>query len=300
MDINQAIMLVPYITFFLMLGTSRSSDTIAVHQNNSDGQTIVSGNAKFELGFFSLGTSKNRYLGIWFKNTSSQTIVWVANRETPLTDKLGLVILDNQGNLSLVNGSGKVTWSSNSLASGTNINLVVQLLNTGNLVIKNGNATNNESFVWQSFDYPGDTYLPGMKLGKNFITGRETYLTSWRSADDPSPGEYTLRTSMVKNKYPQVYIRRNSVIVTRSGLYNGISFSGGPVITPDTTDPEYVCYMVVNQNEMYFATIADETMVNRAGLTHWSRQEGLIPSSRGSLAGSPVVDLLHKETSRDS
>ncbi|KAJ0463038.1 hypothetical protein HanHA300_Chr14g0510721 [Helianthus annuus] len=36
------------------------------------------------------------------------------------------------------------------------------------------------------------------------------------------------------------------------------------------------------------------------GLTHWSRQEGLIPSSRGSLAGSPVVDLLHKETSRDS
>ncbi|MFS8001771.1 hypothetical protein Hanom_Chr13g01194281 [Helianthus anomalus] len=41
-------------------------------------------------------------------------------------------------------------------------------------------------------------------------------------------------------------------------------------------------------------------MVNRAGLTHWSRQEGLIPSPRGSLAGSPVDDLLHKETSRDS
>ncbi|KAJ0764292.1 putative S-locus glycoprotein [Helianthus annuus] len=268
MDINQAIMFVPYITFFfLVLGTCRSSDTIAVHQNISDGQTILSGNAKFELGFFSPGSSKNRYLGIWFKNTSSQTIVRVANRETPLTDKLGLVILDNQGNLSLVNGSGKVTWSSNSLASGTNINLVVQLLNTGNLVIKNGNATNNESFVWQSFDYPGDTYLPGMKLGKNFITGRETYLTSWRSADDPSPGEYTLRTSMVKNKYPQVYIRRNSVIVTRSGLYNGISFSGGPLITPDTTDPEYVSYMVVNQNEMYFATIARNNTTTVSSIT---------------------------------
>ncbi|MFS8025452.1 hypothetical protein Hanom_Chr16g01475081 [Helianthus anomalus] len=47
-------------------------------------------------------------------------------------------------------------------------------------------------------------------------------------------------------------------------------------------------------------TVNDETMVNRAGLTHWSRQEGLIPSLQGSLAGSPVVDLLHKETSRDS
>ncbi|MFS7961743.1 hypothetical protein Hanom_Chr08g00718671 [Helianthus anomalus] len=44
----------------------------------------------------------------------------------------------------------------------------------------------------------------------------------------------------------------------------------------------------------------DETMVNRAGLTHWSRQEGLIPSLQGSLAGSPVDDLLHKETGCDS
>ncbi|KAJ0718655.1 putative non-specific serine/threonine protein kinase [Helianthus annuus] len=122
-------MLVPYITFFfLVLGTCRSSDTIAVHQNISDGQTIVSGNAKFELGFFSPGTSKNRYLGIWFKNTSSQTVAWVANRETPLIDTSGTVKLDSQGNLTLVNGSGKVIWSSNSSASATDINLVAQLL----------------------------------------------------------------------------------------------------------------------------------------------------------------------------
>ncbi|KAJ0538345.1 putative protein kinase RLK-Pelle-DLSV family [Helianthus annuus] len=161
-------MLLPCITFFfLMLGTSRSlSDTIAVNQNISDGQTIVSGNSKFELGLFSPGNSKNRYLGIWFKNTSSQTAVWVANRETPLIDNSGVVKLDNKGNLSLVDGSGKVIWSSNSSASSTSINL--------------------------SFDYPGDTFIEGMKLGKNFITGRETYLTSWRSADDPSPGDIAM------------------------------------------------------------------------------------------------------------
>ncbi|KAJ0792403.1 putative solute-binding protein family 3/ domain of MltF [Helianthus annuus] len=56
-----------------------------------------------------------------------------------------------------------------------------------------------------------------------------------------------------------------------------------------------------NNNDMWiFLKPLDETMVNLAGLTHWSRQEGLIPSSRRSLAGSPVDDLLHKETSRDS
>ncbi|KAI3676443.1 hypothetical protein L1987_86052 [Smallanthus sonchifolius] len=173
-------------------------------------------------------------MGIWYKNTSPQTVVWVANRETPLIDTSGVVKLDNQGNLTLVNGSGKPIWSSNSYVPGTYISLVAQLLDIGNLVIKNGN---NETFIWQSFDYPGDTYLPEMKLGKNFITGRETYLTSWRSADDPSAGEYTLRT--------------------RIGPYNGISFSGRPNFTPDPVDPTYVIDMVVNQNEMYFTYVSD-------------------------------------------
>ncbi|KAM0010029.1 putative non-specific serine/threonine protein kinase [Helianthus debilis subsp. tardiflorus] len=127
-------MLLPYTTFFfLVLTTCRSSDTIAVHQNISDGQTIVSENAKFELGFFSPGNSKNRYLGIWFKNTPSQTVAWVANRETPLIDTSGAFKLDNQGNLSLVNGSGIVIWSSNSSTSGTNINPIAQLLDSGKI-----------------------------------------------------------------------------------------------------------------------------------------------------------------------
>ncbi|KAL8257663.1 hypothetical protein R6Q59_029704 [Mikania micrantha] len=87
------------------------------------------------------GNSKSRYLGIWFKNTSPQTIVWVANRETPVTDNLGAVKLDNQGNLTLVDGSGKVIWSSNCSASGASINLVAQLLDTGNLVACKNNCS---------------------------------------------------------------------------------------------------------------------------------------------------------------
>ncbi|XP_076893580.1 G-type lectin S-receptor-like serine/threonine-protein kinase At4g27290 [Bidens hawaiensis] len=245
-------MLLPYITFFfLVLTASRSSDTIGVHQNISDGQTIVSGNAKFELGFFSPGRSKNRYLGIWFKKTSPPTIAWVANREAPLIDASGVVKLDNQGNLTLVNGSGKVIWSSYSSATDSNINLFAHLMDTGNLVIKNGNITNNTNFIWQSFDYPGDTGLIGMRLGKNFVTGKETYLTSWRGADDPSPGDYTLRFLMVKGKYQQLYIRNKSAIVTRVGPYSGISFSGWPELPIVANEPSYVSYMTVTQNEMY-------------------------------------------------
>ncbi|XP_076921301.1 G-type lectin S-receptor-like serine/threonine-protein kinase At4g27290 isoform X2 [Bidens hawaiensis] len=248
---NQTTILLSSITlFFLMLRTSCASlDTIAVHQNIIDGETIVSRNSTFELGFFSPGSSKNRYLGIWYKNKNMtpQVITWVANRETPLIDTNGIVKLDSQGILFLVNGNGTTIWSSNSSTSGARVNPVAQLLDTGNLVIMSENTT----IIWQSFDYPGDTYLPGMKLGKNFVTGREMFVTSWRSADDPSPGEYTISFSMAKGNYQQVHIRKRSVIEGRIGPYNGIAFAGEPIYK---TNPVYTFNydMIVTENEMYF------------------------------------------------
>ncbi|KAJ9553629.1 hypothetical protein OSB04_017674 [Centaurea solstitialis] len=244
-----SILSIPF--FFLLLRTSSSVDTISVFQNITDGETIVSENDKFELGFFSPGSSKNRYLGIWFKHTSPHTVVWIANRETPLNNTSGMVKLDSHGILSLFNGGGLVIWSSNSSASGTTANPTAQLFDTGNLVIKDGSTVSKENLLWQSFDYPGDTFISGMKLGKNLVTGREIYLTSWRSADDPSPGEYTLGFLMVKDKYPQIYIRKSSVIETRIGPYNGIEFAGQPNYKPN---PVYVYKvdMVVNEKEMYF------------------------------------------------
>nr|XP_043618819.1 G-type lectin S-receptor-like serine/threonine-protein kinase At4g27290 [Erigeron canadensis] len=248
-------MLLLYIAlFFLTPATCSSLDTIVVFQNFTDGQsqTIVSTNDRFELGFFSPGTSINRYLGIWFKYTSPHRVIWVANRETPLINTMGRVILDRQGVLSLVNGS-TVIWSSNSSVSKTEDNFLAQLLDTGNLVIKSGN-----NVLWQSFDYPGDTFISGMKLGKDLVTGQEMYMTSWRSADDPSPGEYTVTYTMVKGKYEQVYIRKNSVIQSRVGPYNGVEFAGQPNYKPN---PVYVYKidMLINDREMYFTYTYNST-----------------------------------------
>ncbi|KAF5760188.1 putative bulb-type lectin domain-containing protein [Helianthus annuus] len=49
--------------------------------------------------------------------------------------------------------------------------VVVQLLDTGNLIVWD-RSTKNERVIWQSFDHPGNTFLPGMKFGKDLVTGR--------------------------------------------------------------------------------------------------------------------------------
>ncbi|KAM0042691.1 putative non-specific serine/threonine protein kinase [Helianthus debilis subsp. tardiflorus] len=91
---------------------------------------------------------------------SKGTVVWVANREIPITDKSGMLELSRQGNLLICSGDNTVIWSSNLTVSAMNDNLVVvQLLDTGNLVVWD-RSTNNESVIWQSFDHPGNTFLP--------------------------------------------------------------------------------------------------------------------------------------------
>ncbi|KAJ9553573.1 hypothetical protein OSB04_017618 [Centaurea solstitialis] len=252
-NMNQTTILLPSITFIFLtiIRTCTSVNTIALYQNITDGETIVSDDETYEMGFFSPGASKNRYLGIWFKNTSPPTVLWVANRQTPLNNTSGMLKLDSRGILSLIDGRGTVIWSSNTSVSGTNIvKPITQLLDTGNLVIKDENHFANENFIWQSFDYPGDTFVSGMKLGKNLVTGRDIQLTSWKSADDPSPGEYTVWFSMVKGKYPQQYIRKNSVIESRVGPYNGVAFAGQP---PNEVE------MVFDSKEMYFVYTFNST-----------------------------------------
>lgn len=63
-----------------------------------------------------------------------------------------------QGLLTLQNGSSRVIWSSN--ATGRVQNPIAQLLDSGNLVVRDATA----NYLWQSFEYPGDIALPGMKV----------------------------------------------------------------------------------------------------------------------------------------
>ncbi|KAM7492641.1 hypothetical protein LguiA_035562 [Lonicera macranthoides] len=232
-------------SLFSIFNTSTAIDTIAADQGIRDGNSIISASEMFELGFFNPGSSTNRYMGIWYRSISTGTVVWVANREIPLTDTSGVLNLKSEGNLVLVNGTHNIIWSSNSSRSIKNP--VAQLLDTGNLVIRDANNTNPENFFWQSFDYPGDSFLPGMKLGIDFVKGVDRYLTSWKSLNDPSPGNFTQRFN--PNGYPQLLLSEGSVVRFSSGPWNGLRFSGMPSLEPNSI---YTYEFACNETEIYY------------------------------------------------
>jgi hypothetical protein len=76
--------------FLSLWRSSIAIDTLSPNQILRDnGQTLVSIGESFELGFFSPWTSTHRFIGIWFKDVSPQTVVWVANKDSPLSDSSG-------------------------------------------------------------------------------------------------------------------------------------------------------------------------------------------------------------------
>ncbi|PVH37947.1 hypothetical protein PAHAL_5G132100 [Panicum hallii] len=158
------------------------TDIIFQNQSISDGQTLISGSKNFVLGFFSPGASSYRYVGIWHKHNdvSERRVVWVANRNNPMKDK-GILKFDNSSNLIVLDGSG----TSFTVAYGVGVqDLEAAILDSGNFVLRS--ITNKNNIVWQSFDFPTNTWLPGMN-----ITIGTKLLTSWKSSDDPAVGDYS-------------------------------------------------------------------------------------------------------------
>lgn len=254
----------PIFSFLLIITAlfSTAGGSTSTFQSIRDGQTIVSTTGNFELGFFSPSTgSNNRYVGIWYKKIST-TIVWVANREAPLNDSSGVLQVTNPGILVLLNHNKSIVWSSN--ASRSAQNPVSQLLDSGNLVVTDGSDTDPEQFLWQSFDYPSDTLLPGMKLGWNKVTGFNRILASWKSPQDPSLGNYTYELG--RRGYGEEILKKESVILWRTGPWNGIRFSGTPHLTPNSIF-SYNLVFDDHDEDYYIFELTNSSVYSRVFLT---------------------------------
>ncbi|XP_056172884.1 G-type lectin S-receptor-like serine/threonine-protein kinase At4g27290 isoform X2 [Syzygium oleosum] len=266
-----------------LLRLSSAGDILTLVQSIKEGETLVSQGRKFELGFFSTGSSMNRFLGIWFV-VSPETVVWVANRNSPLTDSNGTLEISNEGELVLLNQSKSVIWSTNS----TKVlrNPVAQLLDSGNLVLRERNNSVSVDNSWQSFDFPSDTILVSMTVGWNFRTGLEHHLTSWRSTDNPSPGDYTYRYKI--DGLPQLEIvSKGSVKVYRIGPLDGVKFGslsmeGNTIINPvfvyNATDAYFAFETLKNEITAKFILSPDGVIqchILKSGSTKWEMMDSL-------------------------
>ncbi|KAJ9551495.1 hypothetical protein OSB04_015540 [Centaurea solstitialis] len=152
--------------------------------------------------------------------------------EAPTPNNSGELSLTLQGILLLRNDAGDIIWSSK--------------IHTGNFIVREENG-NPEDPIWQSFDFPTDTFVPGMKFGKDLVTGIERYFTSWKSENDPSLGEHTV---WIDTKgYPQLIVQNGGKIVFRGGPWNGVRFSGEPYSRTNSINR---FEFVLDQREMYF------------------------------------------------
>ncbi|XP_051204162.1 G-type lectin S-receptor-like serine/threonine-protein kinase At2g19130 [Lolium perenne] len=224
-------------------------DTLTAGRSLTVGHTLVSSGRKFALGFFQPegGATGSWYIGIWYLNMVAQTPVWVANRDTPISDPASSrLAIAPDGNLALFDDSGSIAWSTKANTSGiaSATDTVAVLHDSGNLVLSP--ASNASAVLWQSFDHLGDTWLPGGKLRRDKRTSEIQGMVSWRARGDPAPGMYALQLD--PSGAPQYVMQANG---TReywlSGNWTGKSFTGAPEVTASG-----LVQFVDNDDEIYF------------------------------------------------
>ncbi|XP_056860073.1 S-locus-specific glycoprotein S6-like [Raphanus sativus] len=212
------------------------------------GGTLVSSRETFEAGFFRFAGRESWFLGIWYKNVPERTYVWVGNRKDPLHSSNGTLeiyddhelVIRDKSNLA-VRFSTRNERRENSSSTTT----VAQLLENGNLVLKDPNNDNPEDFFWQSFHEPTDTILPEMKVLWNY---QKKYLTSWRALDDPQPGNYVFKSGSAE--YPVLATWHKDVVpIYRSGPWNGNKFIGAPPLFRLAWIDEQILYLSITTTE---------------------------------------------------
>lgn len=193
---------------------------------DSESETLLCKSGIFRFGFFTPvnSTTRLRYVGIWYEKIPIQTVVWVANKDSPINDTSGVISIYQDGNLAVTDGRNRLVWSTNVSVPVAPNATWVQLMDSGNLMLQDNR--NNGEILWESFKHPYDSFMPRMTLGTDGRTGGNLKLTSWTSHDDPSTGNYT--AGIAPFTFPELLIWKNNVPTWRSGPWNGQVFIGLP------------------------------------------------------------------------
>ncbi|CAN0902032.1 G-type lectin S-receptor-like serine/threonine-protein kinase LECRK2 [Linum grandiflorum] len=233
------------ISLFLLLNFFPFS--VTSYSNISSGSSLTtsskdpwrSPSGDFAFGFQQISPTNNNFLlAIVFDKIPERTVVWSANRNTPVPGG-STVQLTSDGRLVLSDPSGREVWTAYGAASS-----YAAMLDTGNFVL----TSENFSIVWESFDVPTDTLLPDQILDRgsrliarysstNYSEGRFKFTLQ----DDGNLVQYTTTypqmgnnlaywatmtdagNKLVFNQTGFVYLITSNGSVIRNVLGNGVS-----------------------------------------------------------------------------
>ncbi|KAM5586786.1 G-type lectin S-receptor-like serine/threonine-protein kinase [Rosa sericea] len=226
-------------------------DTLKLGDTLNSSSSLVSAKGKFTMRFYVNDENSNSsYLATW--QTGSGNHAWIANRYTPVLYPSGVLTLDMNKTLKIMHKGGDPVVlfdasETNSIHSTSSV--VATLLDSGNFIVQELNSDGTmKQVLWQSFDYPTDTLLPGMKLGVNNKNGHIWSVSAWSGVNQPAPGPFTLDWDPNGR---ELKIKRRAVVYWTSGTFRDGQFEFmKPYDELDTL--RYKFSIVSNENEDYF------------------------------------------------
>ncbi|KAJ8555211.1 hypothetical protein K7X08_012707 [Anisodus acutangulus] len=214
-------------------------------------QVLDSARGKFKLGYFSIPQTDKSYLGIWYAGDPVEKKLWIANPNTPILNNSGLLTLDSVGSLKITSGGKTIVNITPPLLTGS---LIARLQDSGNFVLQD--ETRNTT-LWQSFDHPTDSLLPGLKLGYNLTTKQNWTLTSWLSDYILASGAFTLSLESIQDAF-QLVIRRRDEVYWTSGAWKNKGFPFLTALNDSSNRYQYNLSLVSEKDGVFFQFDAPE------------------------------------------
>ncbi|XVF61861.1 hypothetical protein PTKIN_Ptkin08bG0168200 [Pterospermum kingtungense] len=185
------------ILFLLFLSITSTAVAQSGNSNISLGSSLTptgrsawfSSSGLFAFGFYQ---QANGYaVGIFLAGVPQKTVVWTANRDDPLVSTTASLNLTTDGRLIIQSPQGQDRYitddSSQKVAKAS-------MLDSGNFVLYDS----DHKIIWQSFEHPTTTILPGQRL----LAGVELFSNATET--DQSTGIFRLKMQTDGNlvQYP--------------------------------------------------------------------------------------------------
>ncbi|XP_050227222.1 G-type lectin S-receptor-like serine/threonine-protein kinase SD2-5 [Mercurialis annua] len=252
---------------------------------------------KFACGFYCNGNCNSYLFAIFIVQTNSVShitspnigfpqVVWSANRNNPVSINATLQFTSD-GDLVLRNGDGKIAWSTNT--SGKSVS-GLNLTEMGNLVLYD----DKNRVIWQSFDYPTDSLVPGQRLisGKKLTPSESA--TNWTqlnllSLSVTDQGMFAAVDSSPPQVYEEFQVfgqktnKEPSYVILRNGSFSLFMNSSEP------SEPDMFLNVPVASSAQYARFFSDGHLrVYEWGFEGWKVVDDLL-SSPGYECFYPTV-----------